>query len=117
MVKIEIEIPDVPREELDKLEDILGKLLLYKDRWEFGGREYIKEGKEELTANLGFLYEFNQLKRIEVKAEGKTFKGRFKTKIYLDLPDQVFTQLEHNLLDNAPYIGNILEKAAKSKKL
>ena len=114
MVKFKIEIPEVPRRELDSLDKILSQLFSQIDWVEMAGNKLSEEGKKPF-ANFRFVYGLNDQNKVEVDADGISLDGNFKTTISLNLSDQSYTQLESVLILESSYVGKILEQTAKSK--
>lgn len=121
MVKFKIEIPEVPRKEIDRFGDILDKLLYRNedDRWGWGWGSSYTNGKEGGPYfHLGMEYKISQLSlntAIDIDAKGITGEGKFKVIINVDMPDKEYAQIEEIIKKEAAYIASILEKSSKIK--
>ena len=120
MVKFKIEIPEVPRKELDRLEDILDKLFYKKEenkeRFEHGWESSSIEGKEGPYHCFNIQYNLSEIPYVELDAEGVTKEGNFKTIINIDIPDKIYEPIEKIISAEAPYFGKMFEKKAKIHK-
>ena len=116
MVKFKIEIPDVPRKELDSLDKVLSQLFSQIDWVEMAGNK-LSEKEKKPFANFRFVYGLNHQNKVEVDADGISLNGNFKTIISLNLPDQSYIQLESIIILESPYMRKILDQSSKKPAL
>lgn len=124
MVKFKVEIPEVPRKEIDRLEDTLDRLFYKgidenKDRWEYGWRSSNTPGKEGPYRNIWIQYKPKKISNkpiIEIEAEGIAEQGDFKLKLDVSMPDQVYGEVEKIVSGSAPYFSKFFGKKIKVNK-
>lgn len=108
MITKQFEIPGVPRQELDLLEDVLENHLKRTDRFEHAGLRTDPGTSEypfaEVDAKYGITHLLSTTPAIDLEARGQVKEGPFALKLGIqNLPEDVYERIT-GALEKAPTI-------------
>ena len=109
-MKIERKLKDIPRKEIDKLERILDKILKNEGYFSYSSQRWTETGWKP-EAGITFTYSEGRTKEAAtLVGEGTTKEGDFEIAFSLNLTDNAYTILVHNLEKNAPILAKSFPK-------
>lgn len=115
MVIVNTKLKDIPRKEIDALENLLDRILTKTGRSECSGREWSDAEKSKLFADIRLAYEQGAVKEVvRIDAEGISQEGNFEVQLKINLPDESYSILMKNLEQEAPIISRGLPKSSYS---
>ena len=109
-MKIERKLQDIPRREIDALENLLDKMLKSEGHFDYSAEELVdKEWKP--VAGIKFAYSQGKTKEaVTLLAEGANRKGDFEVQLILNLQDETYALLMQSLEKQAPILTKSLPK-------
>lgn len=109
MVLIEKKLKDIPRREIDALEELLDRMLKKKGHFDYSSEELIDQ-KWKPVAGISFIYHRGKKEAVTLVGEGITKKGNFDIQINLNLPTETYNLLMQSLERQAPILVKSLPK-------
>lgn len=103
MVLIEKNIKNIPRREIDALEELLDKMLKKQGHFDYSSEEWIDKNWKPI-AGISFVYNQGKTEAVTLVGEGTDKKGNFDIQINLNLSADTYNILKKTLEKQAPIL-------------